>query len=99
MAPSGARAELGAGGTGGGDRVFKPLADPHRERPTVALGEFSRKICDLLTLKSTHGENIKARRMGSAIEKIRVLPLEWQKQALAIICTFLAPLDDDRVCQ
>jgi len=63
--PSSALPRNGAGGTGGGDRVFKPLADPHRERPTVALGEFSRKICDLLTFKSTHGENIKARRMGS----------------------------------
>jgi hypothetical protein len=25
--------------TGGGNRVLKPLADPHRERSTVALGD------------------------------------------------------------
>jgi hypothetical protein len=35
----------GARGTGGGDRVLKPLADPHRERPAIVLGELEDRSC------------------------------------------------------
>lgn len=38
----------GARSTGGGDRVLKPLADPHRKRPTIVLREFGDRLIQLV---------------------------------------------------